>query len=251
MLLLYIRSLSFSLLLLLFQVWPSRFSLFLVVFFLFGHSTPATADTAIYTGPTDSEAVRRNKSRLLYKCCQQNRNIAFAYQLFAVQFTRASGGRQNGLGTTTKSMRRNSREIVKGGWERLTTQRVARCSCTLQINSPPRQGDGIFTTTFCNFLPDCLLPACPLACSPTPATPLPHPQHGLLLARFDLHTQSKYFHPNILKMSKPIYGSTEPGIPVPGFRLLGTSLDTNCSVFRWEVRFLPGTLLVVPWKDNS
>lgn len=250
MLLLYIRSLSFSLLLPLFQVWLIRFSLFFS-FFLFGHSTPATADTAIYTGPTDSEAVRRNKSRLLYKCCQQNRNIAFAYQLFAVQFTRASGGRQNGLGTTTKSMRRNSREIVKGGWERLTTQRVARCSCTLQINSPPRQGDGIFTTTFCNFLPDCLLPACPLACSPTPVTPLPHPQHGLLLARFDVHTQSKYFHPNILKMSKPIYSSTEPGIPVPGFRLLGTSLDTNCSVFRWGVGFVPRALLVVPWKDNS
>lgn len=79
--------------------------------------SPRLPTPAIYIGPADSEAVSRNKSRLLYKCCQQNRNIAFAYQLFAVQFTRASGGRQNELGTTTENERRRgrSREIVKQG----------------------------------------------------------------------------------------------------------------------------------------
>lgn len=78
---------------------------------LFGQPTPATAGTAIYTRPADSEAVRRNKSRLLYKCCQQNRNIAFAYQLFAVQFTRAGGGRQE-----TGGFRERWRPGGKGFW---------------------------------------------------------------------------------------------------------------------------------------
>lgn len=107
---------------------------------LFGQPTPATAGTAIYTRPADSEAVRRNKSRLLYKCCQQNRNIAFAYQLFAVQFTRAGGGRQEtggfGNGGDPEGRvfgRDGSLQYTLGGEGGCTV-----CSCTLQINSPPR-----------------------------------------------------------------------------------------------------------------
>lgn len=93
----------------------SPFSLFSPLYLAI--PSPRLPTPAIYIGPADSEAVSRNKSRLLYKCCQQNRNIAFAYQLFAVQFTRASGGRQNELGTTTENERRRgrSREIVKQG----------------------------------------------------------------------------------------------------------------------------------------
>lgn len=110
---------------------------------LFGQPTPATAGTAIYTRPADSEAVRRNKSRLLYKCCQQNRNIAFAYQLFAVQFTRAGGGRQETGGFRERwRPEGKGREAFLGGMGAYNTRwgegGCTVCSCTLQINSPPR-----------------------------------------------------------------------------------------------------------------
>lgn len=79
-------------------------------------------------------------------------------------------------------------------------------SCTLQINSPPRQRDGIFTTTFRNFL---------TACSParTPFTPSGVPpacrRGGGVASCSVRRAQSKYFHPHILKMSGPIYSLSE------------------------------------------
>lgn len=151
---------------------------------LFGQPTPATAGTAIYTRPADSEAVRRNKSRLLYKCCQQNRNIAFAYQLFAVQFTRAGGGRQE-----TGGFRERWRPGGKGFW--------AGWELTIHVG----RGGGVHSLLVhvANKLATAasLLRPFATSCLPSRNGRLPFALPPVLLL-----AQSKYFHPYILKMSR-------------------------------------------------
>lgn len=189
---------------------------------LFGQPTPATAGTAIYTRPADSEAVRRNKSRLLYKCCQQNRNIAFAYQLFAVQFTRASGGRQKrGLGTAATGNPEGEGE----GWRRFWAGWVGAYNTRWGAQLIVHVANKLTTAAGRRHL-YYDLSQLPARCL------LPPPQNAAaassLLPRL-LLAQSKYFHPYILKMSGGRFMVRDGGRePVPRFRLLaGLLRDTN------------------------
>lgn len=100
------------------------------------------------------------------------------------------------------------------------------CLCIRRINPPPLQGDGIFTTTFatsCRSLVRSLLPSPPPSFFQVPSALLfpfgfavssfvrqcPH-AHTYTQTRAHTHIHSKYFHPHILKMSAPIYGSNGP-----------------------------------------
>lgn len=203
-------------------VFPFYLFLFSLSPSLFGQPTPATAGTAIYTRPADSEAVRRNKSRLLYKCCQQNRNIAFAYQLFAVQFTRASGGRQKrGLGTAATGNPEGEGE----GWRRFWAGWVGAYNTRWGAQLIVHVANKLTTAAGRRHL-YYDLSQLPARCL------LPPPQNAAaassLLPRL-LLAQSKYFHPYILKMSGGRFMVRDGGRePVPRFRLLaGLLRDTN------------------------
>lgn len=141
-----------------------------------------------------------------------NRDIAFAYQLFAVQFTRLYW-REKGKGP------KGTRRVKRGN------ARPRPAMHPLQINPPPPVG-GETTSLLRTFATSCYQALHPN--SPTPSL-----RSSWFYPRFLLASTCP--NPNI--SASPYFKDERVDLWLGRSRALPTAADTNCSVFRWFFQF--------------